>query len=40
MPVVACASLDDLVGYLQLTPGMESNLAAVQAYRAQYGVST
>lgn len=40
MPVVACASLDDLVGYLQLTPGMESNLAAVQAYRAQYGVGT
>ena len=40
MPVVACASLDDLVGYLQLTPGMESNLAAVQAYRTQYGVGT
>lgn len=38
MPVVACASLDDLVSYLQLTAGMESNLAAVQAYRAQYGV--
>ena len=40
MPVVACASLDDLVGYPQLTAGRESKLAAVQAYRAQYGVST
>jgi orotate phosphoribosyltransferase len=40
VPVVACASLDDLVGYLQLTPGMESNLTAVQAYRAHYGVVT
>ena len=38
MPVVACASLDDLVGYLQNAPGMNGNLAAVQAYRAQYGV--
>jgi orotate phosphoribosyltransferase len=40
MPVVACASLDDLVGYLQHSPGMESNLAAVSEYRAKYGVST
>ena len=29
---------DDLVGYLQNAPGMNGNLAAVQAYRAQYGV--
>ncbi|HEY9192085.1 MAG TPA: orotate phosphoribosyltransferase [Methyloversatilis sp.] len=40
MPVVACASLDDLVGYLRNTPGMDGNLAAVEAYRAQYGVGT
>jgi orotate phosphoribosyltransferase len=40
MPVVACASLDDLVGYLQHSPGMEGNLAAVSEYRMKYGVST
>ncbi len=39
MPVVACATLDDLVGYLQESPGMQGNLDAVRAYRAKYGVN-
>lgn len=39
MPVVACATLDDLVGYLQESPGMQDNLDAVRAYRAKYGVN-
>jgi orotate phosphoribosyltransferase len=37
--VVACATLDDLVGYLQESPGMQGNLDAVRAYRAKYGVN-
>ena len=39
IPVVACATLDDLVGYLQESPGMQGNLDAVRAYRAKYGVN-
>lgn len=39
MPVVACATLDDLLGYLQDSPQMTDNLEAVRAYRAEYGVN-
>ncbi len=39
MPVLACATLDDLVGYLRESPGMQGNLEAVQAYRSKYGVN-
>ncbi len=39
MPVVACATLEDLLGYLQDSPSLQANLDAVRAYRAQYGVS-
>lgn len=39
MPVVAIATLDDLVEYLQGAPQHEENLRAIAAYRQQYGVS-
>ncbi|MDD3884211.1 MAG: orotate phosphoribosyltransferase [Gallionella sp.] len=38
IPVIAIATLDDLLGFLQ-TEGLLQNLAAVQAYRDRYGVS-
>ena len=38
IPVVAIASLDDLLGYLQDHGGMVQNLHAVQSYRDRYGV--
>ena len=38
IPVVAIATLDDLLGYLQDNAGMMQNLHAVQAYRDRYGV--
>ena len=40
LQVCAIATLDDLVGYLQVqtTPGMAGHLAQVRAYRARYGV--
>jgi orotate phosphoribosyltransferase len=40
LQVCAIATLDDLVGYLQVqtTPGMAEHLAQVRAYRARYGV--
>ena len=40
LQVCAIATLDDLVGYLQVqtTPGMAEHLAQVQAYRERYGV--
>lgn len=38
LPVVAIASLDDLLGYLQNTSDMQSNWQATQLYREQYGV--
>jgi orotate phosphoribosyltransferase len=37
IPVVAIATLDDLVLFLQNEPDMAPNLAAVQSYRDQYG---
>jgi orotate phosphoribosyltransferase len=39
MPVVSIARLDDLVAYLRADEKMSANLAAVNNYRAQYGVS-
>lgn len=38
MPVVAIATLDDLLGYLAHSPDFADNQAKVQAYRDQYGV--
>lgn len=38
IPVVAIATLDDLLGYLQDNAGMVQNLHAVQSYRDRYGV--
>lgn len=38
MPVVAIATLDDLLGYLAHSPDLADNQAKVQAYRDQYGV--
>jgi orotate phosphoribosyltransferase len=40
IPVVAIASLDDLLGYLKGEPQYEENLRAIAAYRQHYGVST
>ena len=38
LPVVAVASLTDLLAYLRGSPDLARNLAAVEAYRAQYGI--
>jgi orotate phosphoribosyltransferase len=40
IPVIAIATLDDLVRYLQDVPQHEESLRAIAAYRKQYGVST
>ncbi len=40
IPVIAIATLDDLVAYLQDAPRHEESLRAIAAYRKQYGVST
>lgn len=37
IPVVAIATLEDLLGYLQDQAGMVQNLRAVQSYRDRYG---
>lgn len=39
IPVVAIATLNDLLGYLQANPVMAQNLQAVQSYRDRYGVA-
>ena len=39
MPVVSVATLNDLIGYLGDAAELQANLAAVQHYRATYGVS-
>ncbi|NVP00249.1 orotate phosphoribosyltransferase, partial [Photobacterium damselae subsp. damselae] len=36
--VISIVSLGDVVRYLEEQPGMTDHLAAVQAYREQYGV--
>lgn len=38
MPVVAVATLEDLIGYLAGSADLVANLEAVQAYRDRYGV--
>ncbi|TDR80343.1 orotate phosphoribosyltransferase [Paludibacterium purpuratum] len=38
LPVVAIATLEDMLGYLQQSPELQSHLTAVQAYRQQYGI--
>ncbi len=38
IPVVSVAALTDLIGFLAGNPELERNLAAVQAYRHQYGI--
>ncbi len=38
IPVIAIATLTDLLGYLQDEPEMQENLAAVKAYRDLFGV--
>ena len=37
IPVISVANLDDLVAYLQGSPDLAQDLAAVTQYRAQYG---
>jgi len=39
IPVISIATLDDLLDYLRGTADMVQNLAAVQSYRDQYGVT-
>ncbi|MFY9261410.1 MAG: orotate phosphoribosyltransferase [Gallionella sp.] len=39
LPVIAIATLDDLLNYLQGEAQMQQNLQATQSYRDQYGVS-
>ncbi len=39
MPVVAVATLEDLIAYLGDNAELAANLAAVQAYRSRYGVT-
>jgi orotate phosphoribosyltransferase len=38
MPVVAIASLADVIEYLKLQPDQEQNLERMRAYREQYGI--
>jgi orotate phosphoribosyltransferase len=38
IPVISIATLDDLLGYLQLEGESEENFSAVQSYRDRYGV--
>ena len=39
IPVLAVATLQDLIGYLHDSPALAANLAAVQRYRETYGVA-
>ncbi len=38
VPVVSIIALDDIVDYLQADPTQSTTLAAINAYRATYGV--
>ena len=40
MDVVAVATLDDLLGFLQHSPELRQNMAAVTQYRATYGAKS
>ena len=39
MPVISIATLDDLIGYLQMGNEMSAHLEAVNRYREQFGVA-
>jgi len=39
IPVIAVATLEDLIGYLADSPQLAANLDAVQAYRSRYGIA-
>jgi len=39
MPVTSIVSLNDLIAYLEEKGGMDNELAAIRAYREQYGVA-
>ena len=39
MPVTSIVSLNDLIAYLEEKGGMDSELAAIRAYREEYGVA-
>jgi orotate phosphoribosyltransferase len=39
IPVVAIATLDDLIGFIAGQPALKTHRAAVAAYRAEYGAS-
>ena len=39
LPVISVASLTDLIDYLSGHPELETNLAAVRAYRVRYGIA-
>jgi len=38
IPVLSIIKLENLITYLEQQPDMQANLAAVRAYRAQYGI--
>ncbi len=40
IPVIAVATLDDLIAYLADSPQLAANLDAVQAYRETYGIAS
>ncbi len=40
VPVIAVATLEDLIGYLSDSPQLAANLDAVVAYRERYGTAT
>jgi orotate phosphoribosyltransferase len=40
MPVIAVATLADLIGYLGDSPDLAANLSAVKTYRDAYGVAS
>ena len=40
IPVIAVATLEDLIAYLAGSPELAANLGAVQAYREQYGIAS
>ena len=39
IPVIAIASLNDLLSYLRDTPALQSHLPAIEQYRQEYGVN-
>ena len=38
MPVFSIATLEDLLAYLRVTPGLQQHVGPIEAYRATYGV--